>query len=190
MGVLLIFLLVACTRPGTDDPTVGGPGVPTSTVSPSGRPDTPECSGQQGGTETYVWLTDVSTAQGSVSDTVTFQFQSVGDPQVTPAVPKFELAEAAPPFADESDRRIEVDGVVHYRLIFHGATGAHTEGERVVETYKGPREFKPGFPVLAELELLGDFEATLSWIAGISRDSCPKVQTDDSALRMTLEFPH
>jgi hypothetical protein len=66
------------------------------------------------------------------------------------------------------------------RLAFHGATGA--------DTYTGPTDMTPNLPVLKELEQLGDFEAVLSWGAGLSQSSCIRTIELSNPTRLVIDI--
>jgi hypothetical protein len=65
------------------------------------------------------------------------------------------------------------------RIVFHGASGA--------TSYTGSRDLTPGLPVLQEVEQLGDFEAVLSWGAGLSRASCLRVLELTGPTRLVVD---
>jgi hypothetical protein len=88
---------------------------------------------------------------------------------------------------------MSVDGSHFATVVFHGGTGVEfTEDaeDGYILTYTGPREFQPGFPALAETSRMGDFEATLSWVFGLNRDSCLRVHELEGPVRLAIDFPH
>ena len=121
-------------------------------------------------------------------DRVTFEFRE-GDGPV--GVPKFEIKRSEPPLRyDGSGEPMEVDGKAFAQIIFHGGTGVEFEGETPKQTWEGQKEMKPGYPTLVELEQAGDFEATLSWVAGLSDRSCWMATELDDPIRLVWDFPH
>lgn len=190
-GLVTVVLLSACTR--RDDPTVPFPSPnpkPDASVSAQAGPSPgTEACPAQGGIETHSYLTDVRVAAQDGFDRVVFQFQPAKD--VPPGIPKYALTEVSPPFtADPSDQPLEVEGSEFFQIIFHGGTGVDFSGEDYRLTYTGPKEIKPDLDVVAELQEQGDFEATLSWILGLQRPSCPTVKTFKDPLRLVIDLPH
>ena len=57
-------------------------------------------------------------------------------------------------------------------------------------TYTGPTEFSPGFPQLVELDESGDFEATSSWMIGLSEAGCVRVSTLSGPDRLVIDVEH
>lgn len=192
-GVLLcvasLFLATTCTPSRPTIPETE----PTTLPSPSATPvllePDPACPNPTGGEPTRAYLRSVSVTEKDGRDEIVFQFETAQD---SPGgVPEFQLARAAPPFRTAGEgREMDVKGHLFYELVFHGASGANVEGEEVVITYRGPKEFKPEYEVLTEMEQSGDFEATLSWVLGLDQPSCPKLTTAESPPSLTIELPH
>jgi len=65
---------------------------------------------------------------------------------------------------DPSGLPVTMRGSAGLRIVFHGASGA--------TSYNGSRDQIYTLPVVQEVEQLGDFEAVLSWGAGLSQASC------------------
>jgi len=121
-------------------------------------------------------------------DWVVFEFEPRSGPSDAP--PIFDLKNVSPPFStDPADEPMQVDGEEFFQLIFQGASGVEIEGETPRRTYTGPSELKPGGDVVQEVEQQGDFEATLSWIIGLSLHSCPSVSQLADPPRLVLRFP-
>lgn len=182
MGIL--GMLAACTP---DSVQTKSP-APTPSVSPQLSPpgQTQACPRTTGGDDSSVFLSDVRVGAHDGFDRVTFEFRPTA--QGT-KVPKFEIDSATPPFSeDASGKPISVDGIVFARIIFHGASGYDIE--RATPTYTGPKEIKPGGEVLVEVQETGDFEATLSWVFGLTRRSCWKTDELSDPMRFVVDFPH
>jgi hypothetical protein len=180
-AALAVLLAAACAPAST----------PTATPTPSPTPTaaTTACPSATGGEATFVHLTDVRVGTHAGFDRVTFEFVPSSD--APPAIPTYQLDAASPPFVEDgSGNPIELEGSHFARLIFHGASGAKLSGETVMLTYQGPKEIKPGFTVLTEVQETGDFEATLSWALGLSRSSCWKVVELSDPLRVVIDLPH
>lgn len=185
--VLLALFGAACNR--TPASTTSQDTTPTSTAisEPSTAKD--DCETSNGGVDgTLMYLTDVRTGTHDTYDRVTFEF-SKGDGPV--GVPKFEISRGEPPLRyDGSGDPMEVDGESFAQIIFHGGTGVKFEGETPKQTWEGQKEMKPGYPALVELEQAGDFEATLSWVAGLSYRSCWTATEMENPVRLVWDFPH
>lgn len=80
----------------------------------------------------------------------------------------------------------DIEGEAFVLVVF-GALGVDLSSEEPVEIYTGPREFRPGFGTVREVEQLGDFEATITWGIGLSVQECFVLDTGPDHL--TLEFP-
>lgn len=81
---------------------------------------------------------------------------------------------------DPSGLPVTMKGSSGLRVVFHGATGA--------DTYTGSRDITPDLPVLKELEQLGDFEAVLSWGAGLSQSSCSRTIELSNPTRLVIDI--
>lgn len=192
VGLMTVVLLAACTP--QDDPTlpIASPN-PKPGASVSAQLSPPQgssgCPTQEGGVETHSYLTEVRVAGQNGFDRVVFQFQAAKD--VPPGVPKYALSQVAPPFTkDPSAEPMEVEGSEFFQIIFHGGSGVDFSGEDYRQTYTGPKEIKPDLDLVAELTEQGDFEATLSWILGLQRPSCPSLKTLKDPLRLVIDLPH
>jgi hypothetical protein len=122
-------------------------------------------------------------------DRISFEFAPAKD--VPPGVPTYEVNKVTPPFKrDPSDDTFEVSGAYHTGIIFHGGTGVEIEPGTPIMHYKGEKEYKPAFNVIVEAEEASDFEATLQWVVGTIRPSCPTATVGSDPHRLVLDFPH
>jgi hypothetical protein len=64
-------------------------------------------------------------------------------------------------------------------IVFHGASGA--------SSYNGSRDQVVNLPVVQEVEQLGDFEAVLSWGAGLSQASCIRTLELSNPTRLVVD---
>src|SRR6266540_1321829 len=78
---------------------------------------------------------------------------------------------------DPSDRPVALAGQAFLRVVFDGAR---------FDT--GPRRFAPGYPLLKEIALAGDFESVLSWGVGLSRPAGVTVTTLTDPARVAVDF--
>lgn len=174
--------------------------VPTSAPTPTGSPaattapPSQDCAPISGGGETFLQLTDVRVGAHPTYDRVTFQFAPPKSPPPVPApagvLPKYELTRVKSIVEDGSGNPVAVSGKDLYQIVFHGASGFDLTGPQPVPTYKGPKELKPNFKILAEVERSGDFEATLSWGIGLKEPRCLKVREFQNPLRLAVDIPH
>jgi len=140
---------------------------PLPTLSPSGADlGSFSCLDTSGGADSglAMELTAVRVAHQVGFDRVVFEFA----PQAggTAHMPAYTVSrQASAQFVkDPSGMPVTMRGSAGLRIVFHGASGA--------SSYNGSRDLTPALPVVQEVEQLGDFEAVLSWGAGLSRTSC------------------
>jgi hypothetical protein len=148
------------------------------------------CAPQTGGEEgVYTNLTDVRVGAHNGFDRIVFEFQAPSpNPGGKAGIPHYEIRTAKPPFSeDPSDRPIDVAGDAFARIVFQGASGYDFDGNA---TYDGPRRLTPGFGTLAEVVEGGDFEATLTWLLGLSRPTCWQIQELHNPDRVVIDFHH
>jgi hypothetical protein len=149
-------------------------GSASTTAAPTPLPTQPaatdlgqfSCVDHSGGADTgsAMQLTAVRVAHQPGFDRIVFEFA----PQAgaTAHIPAYTVSrQASAKFVkDPSGLPVAMRGSAGLRIVFHGASGA--------TTYTGSRDLTPSLPVVEEVEQLGDFEAVMSWGAGLSRASC------------------
>ena len=152
------------------------------TVSPSGTGLGPfTCADQTGGADSglAMQLTHVRVAHQSGYDRVVFEFA----PQAggTAHLPAYTVSrQASTQFVkDPSGQAVTMRGSAGLRIVFHGASGA--------TSYTGSRDQTPGLPVVQEVEQLGDFEAVLSWGAGLSQAACIRTLELSNPTRLAID---
>jgi hypothetical protein len=163
----------------------------STTPAPTPLPTTPQatdlgpfaCTDVSGGSSTgpAMRLTDVRVAhQAAGYDRIVFQFAPPTG--ATPHIPAYTVTrQASSKFVkDPSGMEITLQGSSGLRIVFHGASGA--------DSYTGNRDLTPNLPVLEELEQLGDFEAVLSWGAGMSRPACLRTLELTSPTRLVIDL--
>ena len=179
----------ASTQPaptGETAPTTPAPASSTEATDLASK----TCPSQTGGEKgVYTNLTHVRVGAHNGFDLIVFEFAAPSpDPGGKPGIPLFEIKTAKPPFSeDPSDRPIAVFGDAFVRIVFQGASGYDFDGNA---TYDGPRRLTPGFGTLAQVVEGGDFEATLTWILGLSRPTCWQVQELHNPDRVVIDFHH
>jgi hypothetical protein len=171
---------------GESNPKSGGAATGTDA-----QPSEPVvCEPQTGGEDgVFMNLTDVRVGAHDGFDRIVFEFD---EPEPNPAgnggIPYYEIRQAKPPFTqDPSDMPLDVFGDAFVQLVIQGATGYDFDGN---PTYGGSRILTPGFGTLAQAAQAGDFEATLSWILGLSRATCWNVQELHDPDRLVIDFHH
>ncbi len=209
----LAALAVGCGSDGAQEagPVPGAPTASTSTptetveTTPTDTEATPtesagttttqpspprSCPRQTGGDEgVYMNLMDVRIGAHAGYDRVVFEF---GEPVPNPAgnggMPYYQIKTARPPFTeDPSDLAVDVDGDAFARIVFQGASGYDFDGNA---TYDGPRRLTPGFGTLTDVVEGGDFEATMTWVLGLSRTTCWEIQELADPVRLVIDFHH
>jgi hypothetical protein len=204
----LALLAAGCGSGGAEEagpvptPPASSEPVPTIETTPETTPtDSTEteattspkpvsCAPQTGGEEgVYTNLTGVRVGAHNGFDRVVFEFEAPSpNPGGKSGIPHYEIKTAKPPFSeDPSDRPIDVSGDAFARIVFQGASGYDFDGNA---TYEGPRRLTPGFGTLTELVEGGDFEATQTWILGLSRPTCWQIQELHNPDRVVIDFHH
>lgn len=135
-----------------------------------------------------MFLKDVRVAAHEGFDRVVFEFQAPAG--ISPAIPRYSLKPADPPFTkDPSDQPMAVSGKAFLILNMQGATGVDMSAETYREVYTGPKELLPGLVVVRELEQQSDYEATLNWVLGLNRSTCPTITTLSEPHRIVIDLP-
>lgn len=161
----------------------------TTTVAPT-PPAPAVCAAQSGGEDgVFTNLTDVRVGAHRGFDRIVFEFAA---PEPNPGgkagIPFYEIRQAKPPFTqDPSGMPVEVFGEAFVHLVMHGTAGYDFDGN---PTYPGPRVLTPGFGTLAQVAQAGDFEATMSWVLGLSRSTCWQVLELRNPDRLVIDFHH
>ena len=108
-------------------------------------------------------LTAVRAARHEGFDRVVFEFRN--------GTPGWDVRYVDKPvLADASGEEVPVAGQYVLRVRMEPASAVDLNapgGNRVEETYTGPRRFTPATPEIAEVVDLGDFEAVLTWAVGL-----------------------
>ncbi len=176
---------------GAPTPTSGAGGEPTESV---GFIETPAASGSPGesaalprfactlpldgsATISRAQIVDVRVGTHAGFDRVVFEFAA--------GTPEYDIDATSPPFAhDPSGMPFDVEGSDYLRVTLRGGTKQGETGS----TYTGPTEFRPDFPVLAELEEAGDFEAQSTWIIGRRAAGCVRAFVLASPARLVIDL--
>ena len=140
------------------------------------------CQDRGGGSDTgpAMLLTDVRVAhQVAGYDRIVFQFAPPAG--AAAHLPAYTVSrQASTKFVkDPSGMEVTMRGSSGLRIVFHGASGA--------DSYTKSRDITPGLPVVQEVEQIGDFEAVLSWGAGLSRSSCIRTLELSNPTRLVID---
>ena len=164
-------------------------GSASTTAAPTPLPTQPAatdsgsfaCLDHSGGTDTgpAMQLTAVRVAHQPGFDRIVFEFA----PQAgaTAHIPAYTVSrQASAKFVkDPSGMPVTMRGSAGLRIVFHGASGA--------TSYTGSRDLTYSLPVVQEVEQLGDFEAVLSWGAGLSQSSCIRTLELSNPTRLVID---
>ncbi|MDT4941473.1 MAG: hypothetical protein QOJ34_1562 [Pseudonocardiales bacterium] len=136
------------------------------------------CGTLSGGSNTvHSHITGVSVGRHARFDrfVVTFSTQRLPHWRITPKT-------SATFTRDPSGTPVSLLGGAGLKVVLHSATG--------VGTYRGPADFRTGFPQLREARRIGDFEGYVSWGLGLDHSSCKRVFTLMSPTRLVVDVPH
>jgi hypothetical protein len=177
------------TRTPTPDPSTPAP-TPSATATPTTSPgSTPNaaCTPLAGGSAVNrAILADVRIAHNPGFDRLVFEFAPSSGPGAY-GVPPYRI-EIASTFTATSGQQVRVDGNAFFGVNFQNAD-AHdpNTGKPALPTTK--MDQKPGTPLVREVRLVEDFEATVRWAVGLDKLACPNVLTLAGPVRVVLDFP-
>ena len=185
-----LLVVAACGGPSpTASPPVPTPSAsltptpPGPSPSPSAAPASPAT-----GFECSFPVTVAGTAAGSVQavptavrigghtgyDRIVFEYSGR-------VRPKLEITAVSPPFLrDPSGLRMTVAGSSFLRIRLDGVRSGGA----------GRLSFLVKLPELRQLSRQGDFEAVQSWIAGLVKPGCVRIQELSSPTRVVIDLQH
>jgi hypothetical protein len=195
----------AATEPATPEPTAPADD-PADDPAPDEQPAEPEEGGEAGdpsaadgfgtidvtsgdfpsGGGEVALLVDVRTGVHDGFDRIVLEFS--GDD-----VPSYRVRYVDPPVREDgSGNEVEVAGSAFLEMHLAPAAGVDMsgDGEEFEQTYTGPTRFTPDAQVVRELVRTGDFEANLTWVAGIDRKAGFDVSVLTSPLRLVVDVAH
>ena len=161
----------------------------STTAAPTPLPTAPaatdlspfSCLDHSGGTNSgpAMQLTAVRVAHQQGFDRIVFEFAPPAG--AAEHIPAYTLSRQASAkfIKDPSGMPVSMRGSAGLRIVFHGASG--------VDSYTGQRDITPSLPVVQEVEQLGDFEAVLSWGAGLSQASCIRTLELSTPTRLVID---
>jgi hypothetical protein len=167
--------------PTTAAPTTAPPGaavVPTVTGSPRVTAST-ACSTLTGGSPLAApRVASLRAAHNPGFDRLVVEFTEQ-------AVPSYEIKSSSDIFGSPSGFSVRVDGNAFYSIRVSGQ--AHTDaGQR---SYSQSDPYRPGLPLIREVDLVTDFEGAVIFGVGLERLACPTVLVLASPPRIVLDFP-
>lgn len=173
---LVVDVITSSPEPSSAAPT------PLPTVSQPTNLGPFACQDAAGGADSGMpmQLTAVRVAHQSAGyDRIVFEFAA--PPGGTAHLPTYTVSrQASSNFVkDPSGLPVTLQGSNGLRIVFHGASGAGS--------YSESRDLTPDLPVIKEVEQLGDFEAVLSWGAGLSRPSCIRTLELSNPTRLVID---
>jgi hypothetical protein len=136
------------------------------------------CGTMSGGSGTvHSHITDVSVGRHASFDRFVVEFSTVRAPRwrITPK-------SSAQFTRDPSNIPVTLLGNAGLKVVMHTATG--------VGTYRGPADFRTGFPELLEARRIGDFEGYVTWAIGLDHSACKRVFTLTNPTRLVIDVPH
>jgi hypothetical protein len=185
----VIPLLVSCAERRPQNSGSGPVGSPEPSVE-SPKPGSEELPGatcktvNEGEPANLPDFVAVDVASEDGVDRITFEFEPAAD---APNQPPWHFIDFTDELVTEGEGRpVKVEGETFVIVSFQ-AIGTDLSSEKPVPVYTGEERFTPGFPMLREAVMLGDFEAQVSWGLGLSRKACYRV--DAGPDHITLEFP-
>ena len=117
--------------------------------------------------------------QSAGYDRIVFEFAAPSG--TTPYLPSYTVTrQSSTTFTkDPSGMEVTLQGSDGLKIVFHGASanGSYTDS----------RDIKPGLPVVKEVEQIGDYEAVLSWAAGLSQPACFRAFELTNATRLVID---
>ena len=161
--------------PGQPAPAGGNPS-PSASASPTSEPSAAPsptstlpaaaytCTTLTGGdANSGTNVTDVRVGTSSGYDRFVIQFNG--------PVPQYTITpQGSSSFMEDgSGRVIQLKGSSGLKVVVRNTSGASYSGP---QTYFGPNDFRPGFPVLKEARNVGDYERVYTWGLGLGAANC------------------
>lgn len=147
------------------------PGFGTDAVTSDGFPTT---AGE------VALLTDVRVAGHEGFDRIVLEFDG-------PDTPGYRVAYVDTPVEAGSGEPVTVDGEVFLEITLTPASGVDLSGETYEQTYHGPDRLRGDTAVVTEVVGAGDYEATLTWVAGLRAKAPFSVTVLDEPLRLVVD---
>ena len=117
-------------------------------------------------------------------DRVVFEFSPTDRGLGSYGVPPFRI-EIADSFSGPSGLPVTVAGNAHFRVVFQN-TDAHTNAG---QSTLASSDLTPTTPLVKEVKIVEDFEATVQAGIGLDHLVCPSVLTLSGPVRVAFDFP-
>ena len=180
----------ATVRPSaTATPSASPSASPSATVRPSASPGgTPSaaCPPLTGGSKTnLVLLTAMRVAHNPGFDRLVFEFSPTDQGSGGYGIPAYEIGPASS-FIAVSGQPIRVAGNAFFNVRFaFGTTNAHSKEGKPTLTSS---DLVPTTPLVKQVKVYEDFEATVQTAVGLDHLVCPTVLTLTNPVRLVLDF--
>ncbi len=182
-GLLAALALAGCGGygdDGGDSTTIAPPATTTSDPLESASTETVERESESGETA----LLEAAGMSGHPTyDRIVFTFKNV--------VPGYRVGYISKPVTqDGSGAKISIDGKAVLSIRMEPASGFDVSTGDGVMVYKGPKRLsavETGTKVITELVRTGDFEAVLTWAAGLPQQLPFSVSTDVNPPRLVVD---
>jgi Sporulation and spore germination/Immunoglobulin-like domain of bacterial spore germination len=150
------------------------PTLPGASTNPVMVPDTP------GGPGAVALLVDVRAGRHAGYERVVFEFANM--------LPGYSVQYGTKPLhADPSDLVVELPGQNAIVVRMAMASGSDSTATPYKTTYTRPAAIPTGYPVIAGLANIGDFEAVLTWAIGVMTKPAFKVTTLTNPPRLVID---
>lgn len=101
------------------------------------------------------------------------------------AVPSYEIKSSSDIFGSSSGFSVRLDGNAFFSIRVSGQARTDT-GQR---SYPQPDPYRPGLPLIHEVDFITDFEGEVIFGVGLERVVCPTLLVLVSPPRIVLDFP-
>lgn len=180
------MLLAGACNLGDDEPAIDASGTTTTptTVAPTSVPEAvaPPVSVPASKVRAHLTGVRAENKEGGGSRVV-FEFD--------PGLPGYKVDFVERPVTmDGSGDEVKVAGEAVIEITMENASQARFEGEKVINTYTGPRRLQPaGDGAVVEVVEAGDFEGLVHWVVGVrQKDTKVSVSTLSGPSRLVLDF--
>lgn len=175
MPAMLVLPILAACGPGPVSEAS-----PSPSASPTASPSPLTCTANGAASADWVAASSrTTTTPPIVSATVSGNTLTLTFDKGTPA---FEVTPQSSARFTETNGRgglVDLSGSAGVLILLRGFRGD-------MQNYAGPIDIKAGGSRLLEVRMIGDFEGTVGWAAGVNAPSCANVTASGSTL--TIEF--
>lgn len=126
-------------------------------------------------------LTNVRVGDHPEDGYVRVVFDLTGD-----GTPLYTVGYEAGPFVETSGDTVDVDGAAY--LVVHISPARRHDIDSGEPTYPGDEEFDPGADPIVEIQFIDDFEASMTWVIGLTQEKPFKVQVFQDPMRVVVDI--